>query len=94
MSISNRPELHINLRHDYIFVMTKDLEEKQVQAVSQDLTDQKFNCKIQKEKSSGNWLLLVGMNDHDKVLQEAEIQLCLAPRVFKDKVKQLKYEAK
>ena len=34
MSISGRPELNINLRHDYIFVMSKDLEERQVKAVS------------------------------------------------------------
>ena len=72
MSITNRPELHINLRHDYIFVMTKDLTEKQVQAVSKDLVDQKFNCSVRREKDDGNWLLLVGMNDHEKVLKEAE----------------------
>jgi hypothetical protein len=39
MSISSKPELHIALRHDYIFVMNKALLEKQVQAVSKDLTE-------------------------------------------------------
>ena len=40
----------------------------------------KFNCTIRKDED-GQWLLLVGMNDHDKVLKEAETQVCLAPRV-------------
>ena len=39
MSISNKPELHIGLRHDYIFVMSKELDEKQIKAVSKDLED-------------------------------------------------------
>ena len=51
MSITNRPELHMHLRHDYIFVMTKELEEKQVQAVAKDLEEQKFNCAIRKDES-------------------------------------------
>ena len=83
MSISSKPELHIALRHDYIFVMNKDLKDTQVQAVSKDLTEQKFNCVIRKDED-GQWLLLVGMNDQDKVLQEAETQVCLAPRVCSD----------
>ena len=34
------------------------------------------------------------MNYHEKVLTEAEMQLCLAPRVHANKIKQLKVESK
>lgn len=86
MSISNRPELHIALRHDFIFVMNKELSKEQLQAVSKDFTDLKFNCVIRKDEED-QWLLLIGMNDHDTVLREAETQLCLAPRTPKDPIK-------
>lgn len=61
--------------------------------MAKDLTEMKFNCAIKKDESD-QWLLLVGMNDHEKVLTEAEAQLCLAPRVHANKIKQLKIEGK
>lgn len=74
------------MRHDFIFVMNKDISIEQLEAVSNDLTERKFNCVIRKDDEE-DWLLLIGLNDHNIVLKEAENQLCLAPRTHKDPVK-------
>jgi len=37
MSISNKPELNIDLRHDYIMILSEKLTDDQVHALVEDL---------------------------------------------------------
>jgi hypothetical protein len=64
-----------------------------VQAVSKDLAELNFNCAIRSD-DDGQWLLLVGMNDHERVLREAENQVCLAPYTPKNQDKFKKSKTK
>lgn len=83
MSLSKRPEYHIDLRHDFIFVINGELEESQVKAIKEDLEDKKFNCALRRsEEESKEWQLLVGLNDQEKILREAEYQHVLVEREY------------
>ena len=77
MSISDRPELHIALRHDFIQILSAKLTENQINALVEDLESLNFNCKAQRseegeKEDEKEWNLLIGLNDHDKILHEAE----------------------
>ena len=65
MSISNRPELYMHLRHDYVFILSSKLTEEQIKALQDDLEALEFNVVYRKEESSGNWLCFVGLHNED-----------------------------
>jgi len=44
MSISARPDFHIDLRHDFIQILSEKLTSDQVNALITDLENQSFNC--------------------------------------------------
>ena len=77
MSISNRPELNIALRHDFIQILSAKLTDNQINALVDDLQNLNFNCKAQRSEEGEKdeekeWNLLIGLNDHDMILHEAE----------------------
>ena len=55
MSISSRPELHIDLRHDFIQILSEELEEGQVNALIEDLEELSFNCAVRREEETKEW---------------------------------------
>ncbi len=88
MSISSRAELNIDLRHDFILILSEKLSDEQAQAIVEDLKSLSFNCDRRRNEESKEWQLLIGLNDHEKILKEAEAQLIMAPRIYADKDKQ------
>ena len=94
MSISERPELHIALRHDFIQILSEKLTDNQITALVEDLENLNFNCKALRSEEGGEkeeekeWNLLIGLNDQDKILQEAETQLVMVPRVYSNNDKE------
>ena len=88
MSISSRPELNIDLRHDFILILSEDLTEDQTHAMLEDLESLEFNCAMRREQESKQWQLLIGLNDHERILREAESQFVMVPRLYLDEVKQ------
>ena len=63
-------ELHLDKRHDFAIVFSGELSESTVSCMSKDLTELKFNCAYRKHEEG--WVLLVGLNDEEKVLRTAE----------------------
>jgi len=57
-------------------------------AIIEDLEALKFNCAMRREKETLEWQLLIGLNDHERILREAETQFVMAPRVYTDSSKQ------
>ena len=70
-SFSSKEELHMNLRHDYLIKFAADskLNGDIIKQLSSDLEDNGFNCAVRDEEG---WHLLVGLNDMDRMLQQAE----------------------
>jgi len=77
----------MQLRHDFVFILSQSLNDKQVEALKSDLESVSFNVAIRKEEESGNWLFFVGLHDETKMLKEAEIQMIMVPRVYKNAAK-------
>lgn len=64
MSISSNPKYNIDLRHDFIQILSEKLSEDQVQALVEDLEMLKFNCDVRRsEEETKEWQLLIGLND-------------------------------
>jgi len=57
-------------------------------AIVEDLESLNFNCAMRREKESLEWQLLIGLNNHERILREAETQFVMAPRVYTDSSKQ------
>ena len=55
MSISAKPELHIDLRHDFIQTLSEELEDSQVRALVSDLEALNFNCALRREEETKEW---------------------------------------
>lgn len=54
-----------------------------MKAIKEDLEDKKFNCALRRsEEESKEWQLLVGLNDQEKILREAEYQHVLVEREY------------
>ena len=53
----------------------------------EDLENLNFNCAVRREEESKEWQLLIGLNDHERILREAETQVVMIPRVYSDKEK-------
>ena len=94
MSYTNKPELDIELRHDYILLFSEELTSDQVKAMATDMENLNFNCAIRKDEESKDWQFLVGLNDQEMILREAETQLVLVPRVYQDPDKKKKSDEK
>ncbi len=92
MSISSRAELNIDLRHDFILILSDKLSDDQTQAIVKDLESLSFNCAKRRDQETKDWLLLIGLNDHEKILKEAEAQYIMAPRIYADSAKQASKE--
>ena len=83
MSYSNRKELYLHLRHDFCQIMSKMLTTVQINALVTDLESLGYNCHAQREEEGERkWQLLIGLNDHDTILKEAEKQLIMCKRVY------------
>ena len=68
MSISNKPELNIDLRHDFIQILAETVTDDQVKALIEDMEAIGFNCAFRREEESKEVQFLVGLNDHDRIL--------------------------
>ena len=72
MSISAKPEYHIDLRHDFIQILSDKLTDDQIDALKTDLEALNFNCASRREEESKEWQVLIGLNDQERILKEAE----------------------
>ncbi len=72
-----REDIHLELRHDIALVLDPQLKEPLLRAIAKDLTELKFNVDVYKDDSL-NWVVLIGLNNEDIMLQaaEKENQLC------------------
>ena len=59
-----------------------------MKALIEDMEAIGFNCAFRREEETKEVQFLVGLNDHDRILQEAEAQIVMVPRVYSDKNKQ------
>lgn len=87
-SISSKPELNIDLRHDYIQILSEKLSEAQVGALVTDLEAMNFNCATRQESETKEWQLLIGLNDQERMLREAETQMIMVPRKYDNSEKE------
>ena len=55
MSITSRPELDMDLRHDFINIIDEKMPEAMIQALKDDLEDLTFNCSIRKDEETKDW---------------------------------------
>ena len=56
MSISSNPKYNIDLRHDFIQILSEKLSEDQVTALVEDLEMLKFNCDVRRsEEETKEW---------------------------------------
>lgn len=69
--IQTKEDLNLELRHDVALVIDKKIDEKLLTAISSDLQLLKFNCDIEHDEEK-NWVLLIGLNNEDMMLQAAE----------------------
>lgn len=53
-------------------------------ALVEDLENLNFNCAVRREEESKDWQLLIGLNDQEWILREAETQVIMIPRVYSD----------
>ena len=73
MSLSRRKEFYIHLRHDFCQIMSRKISVEQMNALVTDLESLGFNCALKcEEEEEKRWQLLIGLNDHDQILKEAE----------------------
>mmetsp|Transcript_25062 Transcript_25062/g.31382 ORF Transcript_25062/g.31382 Transcript_25062/m.31382 type:complete len:170 (-) Transcript_25062:1742-2251(-) len=88
MSISSKAEYHIDLRHDYIQILSESLNDDQVTALMEDMESLGFNCAQRRDDETKEWQLLIGLNDQERILKEAETQYIMVPRVYANSSKQ------
>jgi hypothetical protein len=55
MSISSKPELDIDLRHDYIHIIDAKVSEDAINALAEDLEELTFNCQVRQEEETKEW---------------------------------------
>ena len=83
MSLSSRKEFHIHLRHDYCQIMSGSITSKQMNALVTDMEELGYNCAIKREEEGEEkWQLLIGLNDQEMILKEAEKQNIMCKRVY------------
>ena len=68
-------DLLLELRHDFILVISHKLNQEQIDGIATDLRGLRCNVDVrQEEEGDKNWLLMIGCNCSELILLEADFQ--------------------